>query len=37
MTEVSEKKILENKEMAFKNGIIDIQAAGYNNARRLHT
>ena len=29
-TEFSKKKLLENKEMDFKNGVKNIQAAGYN-------
>ena len=29
------KNLLENKEMVFKNGVKNIQAVGYNGARRL--
>ena len=30
------KKILENKEMDFKNWVINIQAAGYNGAYTVY-
>ena len=29
------KNLLENKEMVFKNGVINIEAAGYNGARTV--
>ena len=29
------KNILENKEMAFKNGVVNLQAAGYNCTRTV--
>ena len=32
-TEFSEKKLLENKEMVFKNGVKNKQVAAYNGAR----
>ena len=32
MTEFSEKTLLENKEMVFKDGVKNIQNAGYNGA-----
>ena len=33
--ELSEKNLLENKEMDFKNGIKNIQVAGYNGAHTV--
>ena len=30
------KNLLENKEMAFKNGVKYVQAAGYNGARTVY-
>ena len=35
-TEFSEKYLIEIKEMDFKNGVIDIQAMGYNGARTVY-
>ena len=35
--ELSEKNLLENKEMDFKNGIVNIQAAGYNGTRTVYS
>ena len=32
---IFEKKILENKETVFKNGVISIQAPGYNGSRTV--
>ena len=29
------KKFLESKEMVFQNGVVNIQAAGYNGARTV--
>ena len=29
------KNLLENKEMVFKNGVTNIQAAGYNGVRTV--
>ena len=31
------KKLLEDKEMDFRNGVINIQTAGYNGAFRVST
>ena len=35
-TEFSEKNLIEIKEMDFKNGVINIQAMGYNGARTVN-
>ena len=34
-TEFSKKNLLKNKELVFKNGVIIIQATGYNGARTV--
>ena len=36
MTKFSEKNLLENKEMDFKNGVKYIQAAGYNGTHKVY-
>ena len=36
MRKFSEKTLLENKEIDFKNGVENIQAVGYNGARLFY-
>ena len=36
MDKIFWKNLFENKEMDFKNGVKNIQAAGYNGARTVY-